>query len=161
MKKLCLLVILSYLLTGCYNNELKDEKKLYNEYVKELKNASEDNFDNKFPFDLNIYLEKIIDEEVVCRVIIDNPTSTINNIKAIVIHDYETNNIYPTIGIFDEPLHLKPNFVNKEEGYVKGIVLVSYIPFEDNIEDFNALIKILVSYEQEGKSKKVLYKYKN
>ena len=92
------------------------------------------------------YTEKIIDNEITYRVIIDNPKEDIKNIEAIIIHDKYTEDIFPSTGIFDDKLNLIPETIDKDKNYVKGIILTGYIPFKGDINDLNATFKVLVKY---------------
>ena len=44
---------------------------------------------------------------------------------------------------------------------MKGIILVGYIPFDDDIKNLNATFKVLVKYEDdEGNINKIIYSTK-
>ena len=101
---------------------------------------------SNIPFDIEVYTEKIIDNEITYRVIIDNPKEDIKNIEAIIIHDKYTEDIFPSTGIFDDKLNLIPETIDKDKNYVKGIILTGYIPFKADINDLNATFKVLVKY---------------
>lgn len=145
MKKI-LLIIMILLMSGC-SKDLTNEEIIYNDYVKELKieNSSVDNL----PFDLSIYLDKIIEKEVMYRVIIDNPKVSLRNIETLVIHDKYTEDIFPSSGIFDEKLSLIPGVINKSSNYVEGIILIGYIPYEGDVESLNVTFKLLFKYEDD------------
>jgi hypothetical protein len=160
MKKLFLLGLLLFLITGCFNSKIDKEKKLYNNYISELESIKNNSFNNNLPFDINVYLDKIDTEEIMYRVIIDNPKEDINNIEAIAIHNYQTKDIFPTSGIFDDKLNLIPNKIDKDNNIVKGIILIGYIPFNKSIDGFDGTIKVLVAYEDKDSVKhKVYFKY--
>ncbi len=148
MKKIFIVIVLFLFLTlGCTLNDTKTpsiskeetEKKEYIKYVKKLKSVSDSS--NDIPFDINIEYDKLTDEEIQYQVVIDNPKDKITDIKAIAIHDKQTDDVFPSIGIFDDSVNLilgeKP----------EGIVLVGYIPFEDKLEKFDCEFKVLVSYK--------------
>lgn len=162
MKKIFLLVIISLLLTGCYNSNYSKEKLEYDNYIEELKEANEDKFLNNIPFDINVYFDKDIDSEITFRVIIDNPKEAIKNIKAIAIHNYKTEDIFPTSGIFEDPLSLIPNVIDKDKNEVEGIILVGYINFNKELEAFDGTVKVLVTYLDAANNKhKVFYQQTN
>lgn len=143
MKKIILvLILLIVVLTGC--NKESNEYKIYKSYIKELNESKIVSSD--IPFDIEVYTEKIIDNEITYRVIIDNPKEDIKNIEAIIIHDKYTEDIFPSTGIFDDKLNLIPETIDKDKNYVKGIILTGYIPFEGDIKDLNATFKVLVKY---------------
>ena len=119
MKKIIFaLILLIVMLTGC--NKESNEYKTYKNYIKELNESNI--MSSNIPFDIEVYTEKIIDNEITYRVIIDNPKEDIKNIEAIIIHDKYTEDIFPSTGIFDDKLNLIPETIDKDKNYVKGII---------------------------------------
>ena len=109
----------------------------------------------------NEAVDKIIETEVMYRVIIDNPKVSLRNIEALVIHDKHTEDIFPSSGIFETKLNLIPGVINKNSNYVEGIILAGYIPFEDDIKNLNATFKVLFKYEDDnGESHTIIYSTK-
>ncbi len=147
-KRLCLFFIIIFI-GGCYNNQLTAEEKEYYQLVDELKKINHNQFSENFPFDINVYFDKIMESEIRYEVVIDNPRNIINNIKAIAIHDYETNDVFPNTGIFDEPFSMNPLVVDLKANYVKGVILIGYIPFKDDLEEYKGKVRVLVEYEDE------------
>ena len=152
MKKLVLIICI-FLLCSCTKFESKDYKN-YKNYINELKTSQSTN--NNLPFDIEIILDKVIETEVTYRVIIDNPKVALRNIEALVIHDKYTKDIFPSVGIFDDKLNLIPNVINKSSNYVEGIILVGYIPFEEDIKNLNANFKLLFKYEDDNNNIKTI-----
>ena len=152
MKKLVLIICI-FLLCSCTKFESKDYKN-YKNYINELKTSQSTN--NNLPFDIEIILDKVIETEVTYRVIIDNPKVALRNIEALVIHDKYTKDIFPSVGIFDDKLNLIPNVINKSSNYVEGIILVGYIPFEEDIKNLNASFKLLFKYEDDNNNIKTI-----
>ena len=152
MKKLVLIICI-FLLCSCTKFESKDYKN-YKNYINELKTSQSTN--NNLPFDIEIILDKVIETEVTYRVIIDNPKVALRNIEALVIHDKYTKDIFPSVGIFDDRLNLIPNVINKSSNYVEGIILVGYIPFEEDIKNLNANFKLLFKYEDDNNNIKTI-----
>ena len=140
MKKIFLLLII-FLITGCTN-----QKALEKQYYKYINDVNEcDYFANEsYPFDINITLKKLNDEYLIYHVYIDNPKEDLYDIKALITHNYKTSDIFPSSGLYEEPLDLLMQEDNKD--YVKGIILSGYIETDKNIEDiditFKALIKV-------------------
>ena len=158
MKKIFCIISLMLLLTACSKNLTKEEI-LYNDYVTELKQSTK--YENNLPFDLEIYIDKIIETEVMYRVIIDNPKVSLRNIEALVIHDKHTEDIFPSSGIFEDKLSLIPGVINKNSNYVEGIILAGYIPYEDELKSLNANFKLLFKYEDdEGNINTIIYSTK-
>ena len=158
MKKIFWIITLVFLLSGC-TKELTKEEIIYNDYVDKLK--QEEKSEDNLPFDLEIFVDKIIEKEVMYRVIIDNPKVSLRNIEALVIHDKYTEDVYPSTGIFENKLSLIPGVINKTSNYVEGIILAGYIPYEGDINNLNATFKVLFKYEDdEGVSHTIIYSTK-
>lgn len=158
MKKIFWIITLVFLLSGC-SKELTKEEIIYNDYVDKLK--QEEKSEDNLPFDLEIFVDKIIEKEVMYRVIIDNPKVSLRNIEALVIHDKYTEDVYPSTGIFESKLSLIPGVINKTSNYVEGIILAGYIPYEGDINNLNATFKVLFKYEDdEGVSHTIIYSTK-
>lgn len=122
MKKL--LVLLCFLLVGCSNS-------VYDNYVKELKNSEAS---SKIPFDIEFNIDNVNENRIIYQVIIDNPKVDASNVKALVIHDAKTEDIFPSVGIVDEAINLNEQ---------KGIILMGYI---NKTEDIN--FKVLIETDQ-------------
>ena len=158
MKKILSIIVLCVLLTACSNN-LTNEEVLYNDYVTNLKKSTK--YESNLPFDLEIYVDKIIETEVMYRVIIDNPKVSLRNIEALVIHNKYTEDIFPSSGIFETKLNLIPGVINKKSNYVEGIILAGYIPYEEDVKNLNATFKILFKYEDDsGEEHTIIYSTK-
>jgi len=149
MKKIIICLILSFVLIGCGS---KENEKLYDTYVNNLKEQTE--FQEELPFDVNIYFDKLSDNEIRYQVVIDNTKENIYDIKAIAIHDYETSDIFPSIGIVDEKIDL---IQNSED--VKGVKLVGYIDTDIPLEELVIEVRLLVEYINEnGEIQKLYYR---
>ena len=122
MKKL--LVLLCFLLVGCSNS-------VYDNYVKELKNSEPS---SEIPFDIEFNIDNVNENRIIYQVIIDNPKVDASNVKALVIHDAKTEDIFPSVGIVDETINLNEQ---------KGIILMGYI---NKTEDIN--FKVLIETDQ-------------
>ena len=147
MRKMLTLLLIMIILTGCAKHN--NEKKLYTKSINELKEVKKSS--NKYPFNLEVVLDKLTDKEVRYQVILDNIEKNLDEVSMIAIHDKKTSDVYPSIGIFDDTEDLK---VNKKPS---GIILVGYIRYDGDIEDINANFKVLVKYKIKGKEYKVHY----
>lgn len=154
MKKILIISITLILcLTGCNKTTKIDQEKEDYLAIKQdlLKN---NNFiqEEELPFDLNIYVNRVNDEEISYRAIIDNEKENMHNVKAILVHNYFTDDIFPSIGIFDDGVDL---LTNSEE--VKGISLVGYI---NSTKDINNLeYRVYIEYKNDNDEiKKIYYK---
>lgn len=154
MKKILIIFItLILFLTGCNNNtNIDKEKEDYLAIKQELLNSN--NFVNKedLPFDLNVYVNRVNDEELSYRAIIDNEKENMHDVRAILVHNHYTDNIFPSIGIFDEGVDL---LIGNDE--VKGISLVGYISSNKNID--NLEYRVYIEYKDDNdKLNKIYYK---
>ena len=161
MKKkvfILLFAVLSlFIITACVNdNKVKTKKKTnietekdkYIKYVKELKKVKKSS--EELPFTVEILYEQK-DEEVEYQVIIDNPTKEIKEISAIAVHNKQTDDVFPSVGIFDNEVDLIPNETPS------GVILVGYIPYDGEMEDFDIEIKVLIDYNIDDKEFKSYY----
>lgn len=159
--KALLIFIIVILLSGCTDESFKEEKSIYNSYIDEVKVMDIASNDEYIPFDINLYYDKIIETEVMYRIIIDNPKIPVREIEAIVIHDQKTTDIFPTSGIFDQKYSLIPGVINRKSNYVEGIILIGYIPFDDEISKLKTEFKVLIKYTDDfEKEHKVFYSSK-
>ena len=149
-KKLLIIFLVIITMTGCKSNDLTIEKEKYIKYVKELKEIKKTS--KEYPFDIEVLYDKITDNEIRYQVIIDNVKEDIHDVEAIAIHNRQTDDIFPSIGIFDEKQEL---FVNKKPS---GVILVGYIDYEDSVEKFKCNMKLFVKYKtKDEKVHKVYY----
>ena len=139
MKKILVLLTLIILLTGCTSNDLAKDKETYLKYVKNLRTVKKTS--SNIPFDIEIKYDKLTSDEVRYQVIIDNVKEDIYDIEALAIHNKETDDIFPSIGIFDEKEELK------KDKKPSGVILVGYINYQGDIKDFKCNIKLLVKYK--------------
>ena len=150
MKKVLVLLISIIVLTGCTSNDLSKDKEAYLKYIKDLREVK--NTTSNIPFEIEVKYDKITNHEVRYQVIIDNVKEDIKNIEALAIHNRETDDVFPSIGIFDE----KQNLLKDKKP--SGVILVGYINYQGEIKDFKCNIKLLVKYKtNDEKNHKVYY----
>lgn len=133
MKKL-IIIVFSLLLASCTTSK-------YGIYINELNNAT--NSSENIPISINIETEKITDDLYVYRALIDKNEEVMNQVVALLIHNKETENAFPSIGIYDEKIN-----VNNE----KGIKLSGYV---ESIEDIE--YKLYIEYINKDNEKKEYY----
>lgn len=162
MKKLIILLFAVFIV-GCSSvkietdNTIVEEKEDYLAIKDELNSVDKYISDENLPCDIKISLDRINKEEISYRAIIDNPKTDMYNIKALLIHDYFTEDIFPSIGIFDEAENL---IVGNEE--VRGISLVGYIETTNDIDKLDLNVKLYIEYsDSEGNIQKIYYKLNN
>ena len=132
-----------FFLTACAYKKESNEHQFYMNYINELKEAEESTVDN--PLVINIYLEKVNEELYIYTALIDKNNEKMNDVLALLIHNKETENAFPSVGIFDERID-----ITEEE---KGLKLTGYV---ENIEDIS--FKLLIEYTNElGEQVKYYY----
>ena len=140
--------LLAFLLVGCTNKDdntkqlnkksIETNKDIYIKSIQKLKKVKESTDD--LPFTVEVKYEKI-KNEVRYQVIIDNPNTEITDLSAISIHNKQTDNVFPSVGIFDKKVKLIP------DKKPSGVILVGYIPYEGDMDSLNIEIKTLISYK--------------
>lgn len=130
MKKGLILLIL--LLVGCTNSS-------YNSFVAKANKSIES---ESMPFKVEFYIDDS-DSLMVYQVVIDEAEYELDNVKAIVIHNVKTDNIFPSIGVVDDTINLDSN--------TKGINLIGYVEKQD--------VQFKVYVEIADKSYTYIYNY--
>lgn len=157
MKRSIIIALVSFSLIGCTQDTVTLEKDDYLVYKEELLKQEIFTDVENINFDLNVSVDRINEEEVSYRAIIDNPKENMHNVKALIIHDNFTDEVFPSIGIFDETIDL---IVDNEE--IKGINLVGYIQTTKEIEDLDLNIKVYIEYINDSDELiKIYYKTTN
>lgn len=147
MKKILIILLLIFFLCGCSN--ISKEKEEYLDYIDELKEVKESS--KEYPFNIEVKYDRITKKEIRYQVILDDVKEDIIDITMISYHDKKTSDIYPSIGIFDEKESL---YKDKKPS---GLILVGYIPYKGDIDDFNITMKVLVKYKIKNKEYKIHY----
>ena len=151
MKKF-LLIILIFFLTGCTNNE----ETIKNEYIAMKSNLLSGNIINEtsenLPLDIMINLDRNNEELITYDVILNNPKENMYDIKAIVVHNYYSEEIFPSIGVFDTVQNLLTNTEERQE-----IKLTGTIETTKNISSMNLEIKLWLQYKNDSGEKKEIY----
>lgn len=145
MKRSIIIALISFGLIGCSEDKVTVEKDNYLVFKEELIEQKDFTDIEDVNFDINISVDRVSEEEISYRAIIDNPEENMYNIKAMVIHNHFTDEIFPSIGIFDEPIDL---ITDNEE--VKGINLVGYIKTTKDIDDLSLDVKLYIEYTNDS-----------
>lgn len=149
MKKALLLAISLFLLVGCSTKE-EDEKIAYLEYKNELEEV--ENLTSEVDFNTYFNILREDEETVNYSLIINNPKINMNNVKALLIHDYSTEDAYPSVGIFDEPVSLSTSSDD-------SIILKGVITSNEDLSDVK--FKLYLEYsDDDGELNKVYYDVK-
>ena len=162
MKKILSMFVIILSVTACYNAVVEvgiDEKVEDNKvtYLDLKNNPAKRDIFNKLediPCNLNVSVDRTSEEEISYRVILDNPKTNMKDIEALLIHNEFSENIFPSIGIFDDKASL---IVNNED--VKGIELVGYIETTKEFADLDLELKLWLKYnDDENKEHEIYYK---
>lgn len=152
MKKICILLLTSLVLSGCENKE--ETKK--NEYLA-MKSATfnEKNFTKEeLPVDIVTTIERINDETINYKTAITNPKENMHDVKVLLVHNYQNEDVYPTIGVFDEPKEL---LIDNNES--SELTLTDTINTTKNISKLGLELKLLIEYTDDlGEKKDIYYK---
>lgn len=142
MKKILVLFISIIFLVGCKSNNNDDWDDYYHYYHKLVSAKKfEDNLDE---CSIKLIVNEI-DNDYRYDIIIDEPKIEMNNIKVIAFIDKNEKNI-PSLGLLEtDTFSLKPNFVDKNKGYYKGINLSGITSKSDFI------VKVYFTYENNEK----------
>ena len=148
MKRFFVFLILLITLTGCQNTENQDtiSKQLYNQYRQYYQLVtSSHNFQTECEeCSIQLIINKTTNKQIRYDIIINNPKIEMDNIKAIAYVDKKNKDI-PSIGLLEEDsFSLKPDYVNKEEGFYRGINL-SGLTTQTEFK-----VKIYFTYENNG-----------
>lgn len=145
MKKIILILIL-ILLSGC-TNKVEENRFAYLDYKRELLKQEEFNEEEiNFKTFFNITRE---DEETVnYNITIDNPNQNMYEVKALLIHDYYEEEVYPQVGILDDPVKLLKDSKDK-------IILSGTIKTIEDIKDVK--FKLYLEYKDEENNLNKIY----
>lgn len=146
---ICLILIL---LTGCENQN----ENIKSEYIA-MKNQAFSNknyFNEQIPVEITSTIERSDAESINYKVIIDNPKENMHKIKAIVVHNYYNEDVFPSVGLFDETRELLINDDKESK-----LILKDTIKSTKNINDLNLQLKIWIEYiNDDGEKKDIYYK---
>lgn len=151
MKKVFLVALLSaILLTGCDNKE-ETEKNEYLAMKSDLLEVKNYASSQELACDITINVDRKDEEKVSYEVILSNPKENMNNIKAIVVHNYYTEEVFPSIGLFNKVDNLKTNDKEKE------IKLTGTIDTTNDIDNLDLELKVLIKYLDDNNEEKEIY----
>lgn len=152
-RTLLLLVLLLIILSGCKNKE-EDEKSEYLAMKSELLENEEFTNSEDINCDITFTLDRVDDEKIFYSVVLKNPKENMNDIKAIVVHNYYTEEIFPTVGLFDKKVSLIVDSPNESELELSGTIETT-----DDIDDIDLELKVFIEYiDDSGNTKDIYYK---
>lgn len=112
MKRKLILILPLALLVGC-TNKVEEEKVAYLEYKNELAVQEEYTSEEDLEFNTYFNLDRVDEETIGYSILIDNPKTNMSNVKALLIHDFATDDVFPSVGIFDDPVVLRKDTDDK------------------------------------------------
>ena len=151
MKKIYILLLFSLVfISGCENKE----EAIKNEYIA-MKNETfdEKNYtEEELPVDIITTVERIDEEAVNYKTTITNPKENMHNVKILLVHNYYNEDIFPSIGVFDEPQELLVD--NDEE---TKLTLKDTIKTTKKISKLDLKLKVLIENTNDNGEKKDIY----
>lgn len=151
MKKRILLVLMLFILVGCSTEE-EVEKNEYIAIKSELLKEDTYTLNEDLPLDILVNIDRMDEEEVDYRVIFSDPVEDMYKIEAMVVHNYYNEDVFPTLGLFDEKGKLLKDSSNTIE-------LKDTIKTNKNLSSLDLELKIYIKYEDKyGEKKEIYYK---
>lgn len=153
MKRFLGLLFLLVIITGCDNNNPKQEDK--SDYIAWKSNLVEkETFSDteELNCDITVSVDRVDEEIISYTTVISNPKEDMKSVKMMVVHNYFTEDIFPTIGVFDNGKDLLVDSDN-------NITLVGYIDTAKDIQKLDLELKIWIEYiNNDGNKKDIYYK---
>lgn len=141
MKKVIIFIICLFL-CGC--SSVSSSSEVYNEYVDTLKGVNEEKVCSGI--EVTFKVDEITDDYINYYALINRNEIVMKNIEALLIHDKETINSFPSIGIYDEEVSLT------KEGDKVGVKLSGYLEVNES-----TTFKLLLKYTDKYGVKKECY----
>lgn len=151
-KKYYLILILSlFFITGCENKEEQSK----NEYIAYKNNLlSQKEYEESLPLEIVLKLDRQDEEKLTYQVTFQNPKENMHQIKAMVVNNYNNENVFPSIGLFDDKEELVVGDRNKNKLELEGSMETT-----KNMSKLELEIKVWIEYiDDNGEKKEVYYK---
>lgn len=152
MKKIIILVLLVFILSGCQHQSSTVDKQF--ELYDRIKLQLEENrtFDDEYKFHIRMVTQHINDSYRY-DIIIDQPQETMYDVIALAYANENNQTMCPNVGIFDDDsMNLKKDFIDKQNGFYKGIQLSGKTSHLQSV-------KVYVSYYADEMKTKRVEKY--
>lgn len=154
MKKLIFLFLSIFIIVGCDNQE----EIVKNEYItikNNLLKQQEYTSLEELPLDITIHIDREDEEVIDYEVVLEHPKENMYSIKALVIHNYYTEGVFPSIGLFDD----EKKSLLQEEKTDDTISLSDKIETTKDISKLNLELKLWIEYQNEvGETKTIYYR---
>lgn len=151
MKKIYILLLINLvMICGCENKEEATK----NEYITMKNNTlNEENYTSKeLPVEIITTIERINEEDISYKTTITNPKENMHDIKVLLVHNYHNDDVFPSVGVFNESKELLVDNEEKTE-----ITLQDTIKTTKNISKLNLELKMLIEYTNDNGEKKDIY----
>jgi len=148
----CLLVVL-FMITGC-NKETTDQEDKSDYLAWKSNLVEKENFSEteELNCDITVSVDRIDEEMISYTTVVSNPKEDMKSVKMMVVHNYFTEDIFPTIGVFDKGKDLLIDSDN-------NITLVGYIDTTKDIQKLDLELRIWIEYiDKDGNKKDIYYK---
>lgn len=148
MKKISILLVLLFLITGCSwgrNTEYQAKVKRYESLIQVILDNSKFQSAGQ-AFDIEVIMNQE-SSEYSYDIIIDNPKIAMYNIEVIVVENnqgFDEEKMMVSSGIFEQTRSMIPGQVNVEANYVGGMILNALTPNPE------VNLKILVNWKDNG-----------
>ncbi len=141
-----------FFLIGCENIE-EDSKNEYLSMKNSLLEEKEYTDVNELPLDITTRIDRINEEKVNYKVILNHPKINMKDMKIMVVHNYYNEDLFPSVGIFDDKKEL---LVSSKDN---SIELEDSIKTTKNISKLNLELKLWIEYINDlGEKKEIIYK---
>ncbi|MEE3342946.1 MAG: hypothetical protein VZS44_02530 [Bacilli bacterium] len=150
-KKILILTIIILFLAGCKNKEEIEKNDYLTMKSKLLENKKYSKTD-ELPCDIIVNVDRVDKERVNYKISFSSPKENMHNIKAIVVHNYYTEEVFPSIGLFNKKYNLLLD--NKENS---NITLKGKIETREDIDNINFKFKIYIEFYDDNNNKKDIY----
>lgn len=158
-KSVFILVISLFLLVGCNNQEetIKNEYLAMKNSILDESKYQKKNPEVELPLDITVYVDRVGEEMIDYKVVFSNPKENMYQLKAMVIHNFYNEDVYPSIGVFDSPKDWLIMVEDTESPEQTTLELKGTIQTTKNISKLNLELKIWLSYVDDNGEKKDIY----
>lgn len=152
MRRVLILLLALILVTGCDNKE-ENEKSEYLDMKSDLLERKKFTDQEKITCDIKVDIDRKDEEMVSYKVTLSNPKENMHDIRMLVVHNYYTEEVFPSIGLFNKTKDL---LIDKNSDS-SSIKLSGTIKTTDDIENIDLKLKIYIKYTDDNDNEKDIY----